>query len=341
MYDVIVIGGTTRDFFMISPDYQVGGDYLRLPWGEKTVASQLIKEVGGGGCNAAVAFARLGLKTALISRVGGDASGEVVAKRLREEGVALDLLQVRKEAQTSISFILTAPSGEHTIVMYRGNNDEVLDLNFSWDNLTHTAWLYLADVAAPQDDPSFKVADFAKEYGLKMAFVPGQHQLKRGVFQLKPVLLQTEVLILNIYEAQVLLGANVGPNKLKDSQLEAVDDLLKSFYRLGVKTAVITADIYGARAFDGKDFFFQEAPRVDKVVNTTGAGDAFAAGLIGSLIAGKSLRESLVFGSENAGSVLQQIGAQSGLIKRRMNVSKRLHLLKVQPYKENGERKTN
>lgn len=314
MFDVIVIGGTTRDFFMISPDYQVEAGYLKLPWGEKTVANQLVKEVGGGGCNAAVAFARLGLKTALVSRVGNDASGEVVAKRLREEGVSLDLLQVGREAQTSTSFILVDTTGEHTIVMYRGSNDEIITPKFSWENLTNTPWLYLADMSAPQEDPSLTIANFAEKHTLKLAFVPGQHQLRRGASQLRPVLLQTEVLILNIYEAQALLGAKVELNKLKDSQLEMIDNLLKGFYRMGVKTAVITADVYGVRAFDGKSFLFQEAPHVDKIVNTTGAGDAFAAGLIAGLIRKRSLKESLKLGSEEAGSVLRHLGAQVGLL---------------------------
>lgn len=315
MYDVIVIGGTTRDFFMISPDYQIEGGCLQLPWGEKTVADQLVKEVGGGGCNAAVAFARLGLKTALVSRVGNDASGEAVVKRLQEEGVSLNLLQVESEAQTSTSFILTAPSGEHTIVMYRGDNDEIITPKFSWENLARTSWLYLADVAAPQDDPSVKIADFAKEHTLKLAFVPGQHQLKRGISSLEPVLRQTEVLILNIYEAQVLLEEKVELEETKNNQLSRLDTLLGKLNQLGAKTVVITADIHGVRAFDGRDFLFQPAPQVDKIVNTTGAGDAFAATFVAGCLRGKPIGECLALATRNVASVLSHFGAQAGLLR--------------------------
>jgi ribokinase len=318
MYDVIVIGGTTRDFFLRSSAYRVEKGFLLLPWGEKVVAEELIKEVGGGGCNAAVAFSRLGLKTSLLSRVGEDASGELVLRRLRDEGVSLELMQIEEKGTTSTSFILLSVAGEHTLVMYRGHNDEVIGNDFSWESLASTSWLYLADVAAARNDPSLKVADFVGERHLKLAFIPGQHQLKMGLSLLVPILKRTTILILNVYEAESLLGEKVSLNAGGGNQLANLDKLLRQFYRLGVKTAVITADVHGVRAFDGQTFFFQKAPEVDKIIDTVGAGDAFAAGVVASLIRGRSLKEALVLGTENAGAVLQQVGAQPGLLRREL-----------------------
>lgn len=318
MYDVIVIGGATRDFFMGSRDFRVENGFLLLPWGEKVVADSLIREVGGGGSNAAVALSRFGLRTALVSRVGEDASGEVIAQRLRKEGVSLDLLQIEPRGTTSTSVVLTAPSGEHTIVMYRGHNDEVIGEDFAWEALAQTSWLYLADVAARQKDPSLSVAAFASSHQLKLVFVPGQHQIKRGFKGIASVVRQAEVFILNAYEAQTILGEKVKVAVEGDPMLSSLDKMLEKFHRLGAKNVIITADIHGVRAFDGKEFFFQEAPQVTKVVNTTGAGDAFAAGLVAGLVRGLSFREALALGSENAGAVLWEMGAQSGLIRRKI-----------------------
>jgi len=81
MYDIITIGGATRDIFLISDQYQVEGDTLKLTWGEKLVAQQIILDIGGGACNGAVGLSRLGLKTAFWSQVGNDAAGTAQAGR--------------------------------------------------------------------------------------------------------------------------------------------------------------------------------------------------------------------------------------------------------------------
>ncbi len=314
MFDVVVIGGATRDFFMISSRYRVADGRLELPWGEKTVVEELIKEVGGGGCNAAVAFSRLGLKVALMTRVGEDSSGAEVIERLQKEDVARDLVQIRSDSTTSLSCLLTDPSGEHTIVMYRGDNDHYLEEEIDWQALKETKWLYVADVTAVDNDPTDKLAEFAKSNQLKVAFVPGQHQLVKGIKGMNGVLPKTEILILNAYEADLLTGSQLDLQALGES-LQQLDGMLKIFTARGVKLVVITADKHGARCSDGQNFYYTPPPRIEKIVNTTGAGDAFAAAFTAAIIRGKGVAEALSLATQNAGSVLQKVGAQAGLMK--------------------------
>ncbi|MEK7611351.1 MAG: carbohydrate kinase family protein [Patescibacteria group bacterium] len=311
-FDVIAVGGSTRDFFMYSGNYDVSGNILKLPWGEKVVAENLIKEVGGGGCNGAVSFARAGLKTSLLTKVGNDSSGENVAHRLKDEGIDLGLLKVIPGGTTSTSFILCNRTGEHAIVMYRGKNDEFTSSEINWNELSNTGWIYLADITAEQGDLSTEITQFAKENDIRLAFIPGQHQLKLGVEKLKPVLAGVDVMILNAFEAATLLEKTSADETL-GGELEMLDYLLQQFSALGVKTTVITADIHGARAFDAGKYYFQPAPRVEKTVNTTGAGDAFASAFVASRIKEIEPEDGLKKAAENAGAVLGHLGAQTGL----------------------------
>jgi sugar/nucleoside kinase (ribokinase family) len=101
-------------------------------------------------------------------------------------------------------------------------------------------------------------------------------------------------------------------------ELKRLDGWLEKLSDLGAKISIITADVFGVRAFDGKKFYFQPAPAVKKVVNTTGAGDAFAATFVAAQIRGLDITSSLKLASENAGSVLQQVGAQPGLARNKL-----------------------
>lgn len=316
MFDVITVGGSTRDFFLISQNYNVEGKVLKLPWGEKIVAEKLIKEVGGGGCNAAVSFARAWLKTSILTKIGNDSSGENIAHRLKEENVDLGLIKIVNGGVTSTSIVLCNLSGEHSIVMYRGQNDEFQITEINWNELSTTGWVYLADVTATNGDPSLEIAKFCKEKDIHLAFIPGQHQLKLGLTAIEPVLRNVDVFILNVYEASLLLGVSVRNEDLTED-LSFLDTMLAKFSEFGIKTIVITADVHGARAKSGDNFYYQPAPKVENIVNTTGAGDAFASAFVASIIKERTIEEGLQKAADNAGSVLQHLGAQTGLLRWR------------------------
>lgn len=304
MYDVVTIGGATRDIFLISDDFLVQNGILQLVWGEKKVCQEIYFDIGGGSCNSAVGLARLGLHTAFWGKVGYDSGGEAVGKRLKEEGVSLQFLSVSDKSRTSTSAVLCSKNGEHTIVMYRGKNDDLLEDSPSWEELCQTQWFYLADVASQTEDLTWKIAQLAEEKGIKLCFVPGQHQLKLGVQGLERVLRTTEIFILNAFEAQTLL------NEKKPE----IPKMLKSFAQFGPKIVVITQDVNGAWGYDGREVYFEEAPET-KVVDTTGAGDAFSSAFLAAIIKGKDTEQALKWGSANAGSVISQFGAQTGLLK--------------------------
>jgi len=310
MFDIVTIGGAVQDLFFISPDYQVSDDKLTFTWGEKFVVDNLVTDVGGGACNSAVGFSRLGLKTALWARVADDPAGDFVLRRLKNEKISLDFVEMIEGGTTSLSTILVDETGERSIIMYRAQNDELDPKKIGFEKTFESKWLFVAELTGNPTPLIEFIAKEAQEKNVKLVFVPGLEQLDQGAEALREILKRTEVLIFNDYEAGKLLGR--GENTRYPE--EEIEKMLEELCGFGVKIAVITKDIDGAQCFDGQYFYTHPAPDVEKRVDTTGAGDAFAAGFVGALIKGQNVEQALELGTKNAGSVIQKFGAQTGLL---------------------------
>jgi len=310
MYDILTIGGATRDVFLVSSRYEQQSGNLLLPWGEKVIAEEIFMEIGGGACNSAVGFSRLGFKTAFWGIVGADQNGEEVARRLRSEKVSLEFLTINRESKTSYSVVLADKNGGHSICMYRGENDDLLGTPFNLNSLTRAKLLYLTDIASSTEGLSYKISNIARKQKAKLVFVPGQNQLDLGFDRLIPVISKADIFILNIYEACRLAKIDYSRDQ------KTIRALLAVFCAAGAKISVITEDEDGVVAFDGKKYTYNPASLVKKIVDTTGAGDAFSVGLTAGILKGKTLKESLDFGCQNSASVISFWGAQKGLLSK-------------------------
>ena len=311
MFDVVTIGGAVQDLFFISPDYEVRDDDLFFTWGEKFVVEDLFVDVGGGACNSASGFSRLGLKTAIWARIADDPAGDFVRRRLKSENISLDFVEVVEGGATSLSAIFVDETGERSIVMFRGGNDELDFGQVNREKLLSTRWLFVAELTGNPTLLITQIATDAADRDVKLAFVPGLEQLEQGPEKLKEILQRTEVLILNDFEA----GKFLGRGERQKYSLEEVKKMLGEICDFGVRMAVITKDVEGAQCFDGDIFYSHPAPEVENPTDTTGAGDAFAAGFVGALIKGQNIEQALELGTKNAGSVISKVGAQTGLIR--------------------------
>ena len=91
--------------------------------------------------------------------------------------------------------------------------------------------------------------------------------------------------------------------------------MLREFSLLGPEKIVVTRDKCGVSCFDGVDFYESQAINTKNVVDTTGAGDAFASGFLAGIIKEKDIPTSLMWGNKNAGAVISFYGAQHGLLR--------------------------
>ena len=315
MFDIITIGGTLRDIIFYTDEGMVI-ENRKDSLCEKLIAFELgakiyIKEVyfvnGGGACNTAVGLSRLGLKTAIIARIGRDKEGDEVIESLKKEGIDTKFVQRDSREATGFSFIATLKKKNvHTILTYRGASDRV-KLGTDIKKLKSTKWFYVSSLNCPHWrqilDKMFGLGD-----GIKVAWNPANVQLKDGYKKLSKYLRKTTVFILNEDEARELVMSAKPLNNL------TIEFLLKEIYEMGPKVVVITAGKRGAYAFDGQKVYYQK-PLPAKVLNTTGAGDAFAAGFVASLFyKSNDILRALKWGTFNSTSVITKIGAQKGLL---------------------------
>lgn len=311
-YDIIAIGGSTEDIMFYTKEAVLiknRKDLLRqqllgFEFGAKIVGERVFFTYGGGGANTAVNFAKLGLKTGVITAVGKDDTGRRVIKNLRDNRVATGDIQIYKSVPSGLSFIVNFLStDEHVIFTYRSANDHLF-ISANDLNKIRTAWLYLTSISGANTLQNLKnIFNYAKNNNVKVAWNPGGNQLVKGVNYLKPFLKQSEVLIVNKDEAIELAG----------KKTQNIGQLLLIIKTLGPKIVAITEGKNGATACSDSQICFEKAYPV-KAQNSTGAGDAFGAAFVGSFILDNDLNRAVRIGLIQSGHVVGQIGAQKGLL---------------------------
>lgn len=284
---------------------------IGFEYGAKIPSTKCFFLLGGGGTNVAVGAARLGLRTAAMVSVGADRDGDALLQDLKAEKVLTEGAERLPAYRTGFSFIAIAETtGEHVAFLFRGANDHLV---LHRRNLEHRRprWVYVSSLGAPAWPRASQVLrDTLGRRQLKFAWNPGEPQLALGYPKLRPLLRRTDVLILNKDEATELVlssGVRMSP------ALERLSVLLRALKRCGPKMVVITDGQRGASVYNGHQMFHKAAIR-SKVVDTTGAGDAFGAGFLTGLRRFNDLSPALHLALLNSASVCASIGSQKGLL---------------------------
>jgi ribokinase len=294
-FDVLVVGGANYDYLIKGPT---------LPGPGETIVGEVLHEAPGGkGANQAIASARLGARTAFIGRVGADDRGRRVLDRLAEEDVDISHCVVDSEAPTGVALITVDARGEKTIITAPGAN-----LRLTPEDLERAAELFrTAKVVLLQLEPGYATtlaaARRARDANVLVILdaappVPAPTELLAVV----------DVVRANAHEAEILTGV---PIDGEDAGREAA----LALRRPGGGAACVATGTGNLLVFgDGTETWLphQHVATVD----TTGAGDAFSAGLAVGLAEGHSLVDAGWLGSAAAALESTQLGAQAGLPRR-------------------------
>ena len=308
MYDVITVGGASVDVFVRASrkqeEFFKHGEHVDVAYhvGEKVLVRGLHFHTGGGGTNSATAFARLGLKTGWVGKLGDDHNGDLVERVMKREGVGF--LGRKGKGMTGYSVILIGLNHDRTILAYKGINDKLRVGDVSFDKLK-TKWFYLSALIGESFETLKKIASYAQKNKIKCGFNASMYLANKGVDHLRPVLRYCDLLVLNKEEAQAMLGVR-----------RQEDYLLKGLKEVVEGIVVITDGPKGAYAYDG-EHKYALVPRKVKVVETTGAGDAFASGVLAGLHLKNDLEYALQLGFAEASSVIGYLGAKDKLLSLR------------------------
>jgi ribokinase len=307
MYEVITVGSNTIDVFartrfselikIMNPEGEI--DLLAYPSGSKILIEELNFTTGGGGTNAAVALSRLGHKVAYLGKVGNDANSDFIVNDLKKENIGLIL--VRGRGCSGYSMILDSLKHDRTILTFKGCNDK---LKFSEIPLKRlkAKWFYFSSMLGESFRTLEKLSSYARKNNIKIVFNPSSYLAEKGAAYLSAILRHTHILILNKCEAELLAGHGTIPS------------MLRKLAELGPSIVAITNGKAGVFVFDGDYFYSAKAHKIG-VVETTGAGDAFAASFLSGILKKGNMEFAIKLGMTNAESVITHHGAKNKLLR--------------------------
>lgn len=306
-YDFIAVGDITTDAFIKLNDVVITEDdkgtrLLAVRFGDKVPYESMTEiRAVGNSANAAVSAHRLGLKTALVTDVGDDDTGENILMTLALEGLSREYISVHPGARSNYHYVLQHEA-ERTILVKQEEFPYRLP-EFS----EVPRWMYLSSLSEHALEYTRSLATYVAESGAKLTFQPGTFQINVGVEALYPVYRATELFVCNKEEAQKILAST------SDNTLE----LMKSLHNLGPKIVMVTDGPSGAYAYSNRGAWFMPIyPDPAPPVSRTGAGDAFASTVSAYLAEGMEVEDALLRGPINSMNVVQHVGAQGGLLSR-------------------------
>ncbi|MFD4671925.1 ribokinase [Lentzea sp. NPDC058450] len=273
---LLVLGSANADLVV-----EVG---RRPAGGETVLGGDTVVLPGGKGANTAVAAARVGASVSLVGALGGDGYGSLLRESLESSGVGTALVKT-SQRPTGIAYITVTPDGENSIVVSPGANSDVLQSDVDGLDLDGVAVL-TCSLEVPLETVIHAIG-VAAGHGV------------RPVLNLSPVaelpadtLRQLSVLIVNEHEAAQLASDWA--------------DLLK----LGPSAAIVTLGSRGAAVVEASGITEVPSIEVAEVVDTTGAGDAFAGALSARLAEGDDLVPAARYAARVAALSVTKAGAQ-------------------------------
>lgn len=304
MYDIICVGKSTIDVFVkFSSENKFLGENHNVCYhlGDKIPVEDLVFSTGGGATNTAVAFSRLGLRTGIITAIGDDHNGKLILDELKKERVSF--LGTIKKGNSGYSIILPG-KGDRTIMVYSGVNNE---LRFS-DIVNHrltTKWFYFSSLSGTGLEAIKILAEKQKKGGGKCALNISQYLAKEGINKLSPILKNIDVFILNEDEAKLL------------TKKERINDIIGVIKKHTPAIIAITNGEEAIHAYDPRtEKIMTKRISKIKVVDSTGAGDAFASGFTYAIINNKTIEKAINYGYRESVAVLKHVGAKNNLLRK-------------------------
>jgi len=276
-----------------------------------------IRRIAGAELNVATGLARLGLAVSWVSRVGNDSLGEFVLASLKKEGINASGVTVDGRFPTGFQLKTKVLDGTDPIVEYFRKGSAASHLScddFDTATFSRARHLHLSGVAAALSASSYALLDHAaakmKAAGKTISFDPN----------LRPVLWQSEAEMVEklnhlAFQADwVLPGVKEGMILTGEKTPEGIADF---YLERGVKAVILKTGADGAwfKTADGEKGAVA-AVRVENVVDTVGAGDGFAVGVISALLEGKTLPQAVMRGNKIGSLAIQVQGDSEGLPTR-------------------------
>lgn len=276
---VAALGTCNIDFLMKVPRFSEADDEVDI--------QDMHISLGGSATNFAVGLSRTGVDVGIIARIGNDGYGEFAAKNLEKEGVKTDRL-IKISKSTGMAFIAVDSHGERSIYTSMGANAHFKLEKEDKEYIDSSRILHITGMYKEIVEEASKHAQF-------LSFNPGAALASFGMEDLNEIIKRSDILFLNKKEVSILTGEEYheGSKKLID---------------MGVPLVVVTCGGRGACLYTPDEIVHAPTVKTESL-DTTGAGDAFAAGFIAGFIKNKEFSKCLSMGNQSASACLGVFGA--------------------------------
>ena len=314
--DVLAIGNAIVDVIADSDDHFL--DRHRLTKGsmrllDESEAEQLYANMGpgrelsgGSAANTVAGLSALGLSTGFIGQLGDDELGKIFSHDIRSLGVAFDTPPRSDAGPTARCLILVTPDAQRTMNTFLGAAQNLDKSAIDADAVARASILYLEGYLWDPEEPRAAMETaigHARDAGTKVAFtLSDSFVVERHRDGFLELIDDGKIDILFANEQEFLHLAH-------DTDL---DSAMANFAGR-IPTLVVTRSEHGAVAASGGERAHVPAQPIERLVDTTGAGDLFAAGFLAGQARGLSLKKSLQLGAIAAAEVIQHYGARPEL----------------------------
>ena len=290
---IVVAGSVNMDLVVRS---------ARLPRPGETIFGRQMQELPGGkGANQAVAAARLEADVSMIARVGDDNFGQRLRAELQKEGIDVSRVAVTPQCASGLAIVAVEDSGENAITVIPGANGRLTtdDVRAASD-LIRDADVLLLQLEVPLETVLTAI-ELARQHQTLVILDPAP-----APASFPANLLSVDVACPNQTEAAALAGVAI--TNLDDAKRAAL-----RLRELGTRYVVITLGCQGALVC-GPDGKCQQIPSFAvEAVDTTAAGDAFAAGLAVSLAQGRTMSDAVQYACAAGALAASRPGAQPAM----------------------------
>lgn len=300
-FDAVVVGFSTVDVFLMGVPTEAQQLAQMFDNGSVKVRSAVISP-GGDALNESTVLAKLGNKVKLVTGVGEDDPRAIIEKRGRDVGFDISDLVTNASGKTLLSIVLAHDNGQHDFLTSAANAD--IEFPMKWEAIKQGKLISLASLFLPPfDDPEvvYQTARIAKEAGAIVTAdccFPKSGTIDRAFLKAFPYI---DYFLPNEEESVVMTGAS------------SPEEAGRILHNWGIRNVVAKVGAKGCYLINEKGSKLIPAYKVENVVDTTGAGDNFAAGLIHALLRGCSAEEACRFASGVAAVSVQAVGASVGV----------------------------
>lgn len=273
----------------------------RFPTEDETIYLSDVKSYpGGSAANVSVGLKRLGIPVTFVGKVGGDAEGVLLVKEFRKEGIEASGIIIEPEKRTVRTFVMVGQNGSKRAYVL-GGDDTALAISspseVDWKKLQENEVVYIGEAFI---EVAELLASYAKNIGKKVIYRPGLTIAAFDPDGVRRILRNVDILILNSHVWKAIKNSNSTPSEL---------------IKLGPEIIVITKGASGCETYTRNENFSTSAYPI-KVKDTTGAGDAFSAGLITAILEKKSLKDAIKFALAVSALTVTKRGTRTGLPTR-------------------------